>query len=136
MIKAQQAIFIEQIKLRSFDDGYVDRQEEQELMAQALLLAIPIEEAQALLQAFCQEQKLPLESAIEQHVEKFLQHFVENEGSIRQKIFEDAALLYMQESQRRLNLFVCRQKVKSLLLQRLWPVKQDFLNRWFDKIES
>lgn len=132
----QQAIFIEQIKLRCFDDSYVDRAEEQELMTQALSLNIAIAEAQALLQTFCQERKLPLESAIERQVEKFLQHFVENEGQIRQKIFDDAVLLYVQESQRRLNLFVCQQKVKALLLQRQWPVKQDFLNRWFDKIAS
>ncbi len=132
----QEAIFIEQIKLRSFDDAYVDRAEEQELMTQALSLGMGIAEAQTLLQAFCQERKLPLESAIERQVEKFLQHFVESEGSIRQKIFEDAVLLYVQESQRRLNLFVCQQKVKALLLKHLWPVKQDFLNHWFDKIAS
>lgn len=132
----QEAIFIEQVKLRCFDDAYLDRSEEQELMGQALGLGIPMTEAQALLQNFCQEKKLPLESAIERQVEKLLQHFVEKEGHIRQKIFEDAVLLYVQESQRRLNVFVCQQKVKALLLQRQWPVKQDFLNHWFDKIAS
>lgn len=63
-----QARFIDEIKLRAYDDRYIDKNEEREILQIAIQQGIGIDAARADLAAVCAQNEYVLESTLMQRV--------------------------------------------------------------------
>ena len=56
--------FVEQVKLRGYDDKYIDRKEEKEILQLALQNQISVDSARSALAQVCEAQDYVLESKV------------------------------------------------------------------------
>ena len=129
--------FINEIKLRAFDDQYVDRGEEKEILQIAIQMNVDIDTArQALVQA-CQMQNYVLESAVLKEMKTQLRVFAGNDGVVDEKEFE----LLFQTMQSKVNGKITDTQVKRMIVEEmetsgLNKVKTGFFSNWYKKVKA
>jgi len=79
---------VNEIKLRGYEDKYVDRGEEREILQIAIQLGVSIESACAALVQVCDESNYVLESAIVKQIKDQIETASGNDGLVDQKEFE------------------------------------------------
>src|SRR5262249_55422364 len=82
--------FVEQVKLRAYDDRYIDKNEEREILQIALQQGVTVDSARAALATVCESQGYVLESKVLSQVKDILETFAGNDGRIDEKEFNDA----------------------------------------------
>jgi hypothetical protein len=80
--------FVDEIKLRAYDDKYVDRNEEREILQIAIQQGISIDSARSALATVCEAQGYVLESALLKLIKDQVEAAMGNDGKIDQKEFE------------------------------------------------
>src|SRR5436853_5341470 len=84
--------FVEQVKLRAYDDKYIDRKEEREILQIALQNGISVDSARSALLQVCEAQDYVLESKVITQLGDILDTSAGNDGHIDEKEFNDAVL--------------------------------------------
>ena len=79
--------FINEIKLRAFDDQYVDRGEEKEILQIAISMNVDIDTARMALVQACQMENYVLESEVVKEMKNQLRVFAGNDGVVDEKEF-------------------------------------------------
>ena len=64
--------FVEQVKLRAYDDKYIDKNEEREILQIAIQQGITIDSARQALAQVCEHQSYILESTIVKNMKEEL----------------------------------------------------------------
>src|SRR5262249_24198958 len=82
--------FVEEGKLRAFDDKYIDKNEEAEILQIALQQGVGVDGARAALRQVCEAQSYVLESAVREQLKNLLDTLAGNDGEIDEKEFNDA----------------------------------------------
>jgi len=136
MSEAAKKQFIEQIKLRVFDDQYIDREEEKELLQEAIKLDIGVDKGIAIISAVAHEKGFVIERDAEDRAKEILQQFAENDGVIDKKEFEDAASLFKRATKGKITDQEIKQRLKKIILDADWKVKEGglFGSKWFSAI--
>jgi hypothetical protein len=80
--------FVDEIKLRAYDDKYVDKSEEREILQIAIQQGISIDSARGALQQVCENQGYVLESTILKQIKDQVETAAGNDGKIDQKEFD------------------------------------------------
>ena len=80
--------FVNEIKLRAYDDKYIDRNEEREILQIAIQLGVNLESARGALMQVCEAQGYIHESAVLKLVMDQIEVAAANDGKIDQKEFE------------------------------------------------
>ena len=80
--------FIDEIKLRAYDDKYIDKNEEREILQIAIQQGITIDSARSALGTVCDSQGFVLESALHKLIRDQIEAAAGNDGKIDQKEFE------------------------------------------------
>ena len=128
--------FAERVKLKAYDDKYVGRDEEKEILQFGVSKGLTVDEALSVLVRVCQEQSYVLERDIDTRAEEMLRQFAANDGKIDKKEFFDAVEIVENMSKGFLSEPNCQQKVKRIVLENGWKIREGFLKggNWFDKI--
>jgi len=84
--------FIEEIKLRAYDDKYVDRNEEREILQFALQQGITIDSARSALAQVCEAQGYILERTVIERIKEDLAVYMGNDGRIDENEFKNVVL--------------------------------------------
>lgn len=79
---------VNEIKARAYDDKYIDRNEEREIVRIAIELGVTVESALAALNQVCDEFSYVLESRVQKQIEDQLATAAANDGKIDQREFE------------------------------------------------
>jgi hypothetical protein len=79
---------VNEIKLRGYEDKYVDRAEEREILQIAIQLGVNIESARGALVQVCEESNYVLESAVVKQIKEQIEVAAGNNGLVDQKEFE------------------------------------------------
>lgn len=79
---------VNEIKARAYDDKYIDRGEEREIVRIAIELGVTVESALAALNQVCDEFSYVLESRILKQIEDQLATAAANDGKIDQREFD------------------------------------------------
>ncbi|HEY1186715.1 MAG TPA: hypothetical protein VGE74_03610 [Gemmata sp.] len=79
---------VNEIKARAYDDKYIDRNEEREIVRIAIELGVTVESALAALNQVCDEFSYVLESRIVKQIEDQLHTAAANDGKIDQREFD------------------------------------------------
>ncbi|MBA2225658.1 hypothetical protein [Thermogemmata fonticola] len=80
--------FVNEIKLRAYDDKYIDRNEEKEILQTAIQMGVNIDSARAALAQVCDENDYILESRLIQQIKDQLQAAMGDDGRIDRKEFD------------------------------------------------
>jgi hypothetical protein len=80
--------FVNEIKLRAYDDKYIDKGEEREILQIAIQLGVGIDSARSALVQVCEENSYILESVILKNVKDQVETAAGNDGKVDQKEFD------------------------------------------------
>lgn len=80
--------FVNEIKLRAYDDKYIDRNEEKEILQTAIQMGVSIDSARAALAQVCDENDYVMESRLIQQIKDQLQAALGDDGRIDRKEFD------------------------------------------------
>jgi hypothetical protein len=80
--------FVGEIKLRAYDDKYVDRNEEREVLQIAIQLGVTIDRARMALAQVCEENGYVLESGLLKSIRDQVETAAGNDGRVDQREFD------------------------------------------------
>ena len=80
--------FVNEIKLRAYDDKYIDKNEEREILQIAIQLGVSIDSARGALVQVCDDQGYVLESVIVKNIKDQVESAAGNDGKVDQKEFD------------------------------------------------
>lgn len=131
------ARFINEIKLRAFDDQYVDRGEEKEILKIAIGLNVDIDTARMALVQACTMENYVLESEVVREMKIQLQTFAGNDGKVDETEFN----LLFQTMQAKVNGKITARDVKRMIIEEmensgLNKVKTGFFSNWYTKAKK
>ena len=126
----------EEIKLRCFDDMYIDKGEEKEILQKAISLGVTIDEARVFIKSIALRDGYVVESELEEMALNLMKPFAENDGKITQKEFMNAMKFLSNTSKGKVSDTELQKKLKMVVLDNNFKVKEGMLNggSWFTSI--
>lgn len=128
--------FIEFVKLQVFDDGFLDRQEEKDILEKGIQLGISIESGLAIITQLASTRGFVVERLANERAKQILTQFANNDGKIDKKEFDDAVAFYQSDTKGKIREDEVRRRIKQLILDNQWKVKEGglFGSKWFSAI--
>src|SRR5206468_10097445 len=99
--------FVEQVKLRAYDDKYIDKGEERDILQIALQQGVTVDSARAALAQVCESNGYVLESSALKAVKEMIDIQAGNDGKIDEKEFNDAVALMKVRTSGKKNDVAC-----------------------------
>src|SRR5581483_11007349 len=115
--------FVEEVKLRAYDDKYIDKNEEREILQGALQQGVTVDSARAALAQVCETNGYVLESRVLNDVKDLIDTFASNDGKIDEKEFNDAVITCKKKMQGKKNDVQVKRMVIELIEENSYKVK-------------
>jgi len=128
--------FVEEIKLRAYDDRYVDRKEEREILQIAIQAGITVDSARAALAQVCEAQDYVLESKVLAQLKDILDTSAGNDGKVDEKEFNDAVLNCKKWTKGKKNDQACKRMVVEIILENTYKTSKGWFSSWFDNVKK
>src|SRR5436190_12580867 len=80
--------FVNEIKLRAYDDKYIDKNEEREILQVAIQLGVSIDSARGALVQVCDDNGYVMESQLLKQIKDQLEAAMSDDGRIDKKEFD------------------------------------------------
>jgi hypothetical protein len=128
--------FVEQVKLRAYDDKYIDKGEEREILQIALTHGVTVDSARAALAQVCETNGYVLESKVLAQIKDAIEVFAGNDGKIDEKEFNDAITMCKKATQGKRTDVQCKKMVLEIIEENSFKVKQSMFNHWYDRAKK
>lgn len=128
--------FVEEVKLRAYDDKYIDRGEEREILQIALQQGISVDSARAALAQVCEAQDYVLESKVIAQLKDILDTSANNDGSIDEKEFNDAILNCKKWTKNKKNDVQCKKMVIELIDDASFKTSKGWFSNWYANVKK
>ena len=128
--------FVEQVKLRAYDDKYIDKGEEREILQIALQQGVTVDSARAALAQVCESQGYVLESKVLATVKDLVETFASNDGKIDEKEFNDAVTTLKKATQGKKNDIQCKRMVIEIIEENSFKVKTGMFSNWYNRVKK
>ncbi|MCK5716149.1 MAG: hypothetical protein KAH77_01580, partial [Thiomargarita sp.] len=112
--------FVEYVMLQVFDDQYIDRQEEKQILQEGIKYGIGIEEGLAIMRQLVSEKGLVLERDAEERAKDMLDTFAHNDGKVDQKEFSDALAMFKKYSKGKIPEPEMKRRLKKMIEENGW----------------
>ena len=123
--------FVEEVKLRAYDDKYIDRKEEREILQIALQAGISVDSARAALAQVCEAQDFVLESKVLAQLKDIIETSAGNDGEIDEKEFKDSVLNCKKWTKGKKNDVQCKRMVLELIQEASFKTSKGWFSDWF-----
>jgi len=123
--------FVEQVKLRAYDDKYIDKNEEREILQIALQHGVTVDSARAALAQVCETNGYVLESSALTAVREMIAIQAANDGKVDEKEFNDAVALLKVRTQGKKNEIQCKRMVIEIIDDNNYKVKTGMFSNWY-----
>lgn len=123
--------FVEEVKLRAYDDKYIDRKEEREILQIAITNNVSIDSARSSLAQVCEAQDYVLESKVLAQLKDILDTFASNDGSIDEKEYNDAVLNCKKWTKGKKNDVQCKRMVIEVIEENTYKTSRGWFSNWF-----
>jgi hypothetical protein len=127
--------FVEQVKLRAYDDKYIDKNEEREILQIALQHGITVDSARAALTQVCETNGYVLESGALTAVKEMIAIQAANDGKIDEKEFNDAVSLLKVRTQGKKNDIQCKRMVIEIIDDNNYKIKTGLFSNWYKRVK-
>ena len=128
--------FLQQIKLRAYDDKYIDKAEEREVLQFALTAGVELDSARSSLAQVCEANGYVLESSALQAVKEMLQIQAGNDGKIDEKEFNDALALLKVRTQGKKPEPHLKKMLCQMIDENSYKVKTGLFSNWYKRVKS
>jgi hypothetical protein len=128
--------FVEEVKLRAYDDKYIDKNEEREILQIALTQGVTVDSARASLAQVCESQGYVLESRVLANLKDLLDTFAGNDGKIDEKEFNDAVTTCKKATQGKKNDIQCKKMVIEIIEENTMRVKTGLFSNWYKRVKG
>jgi hypothetical protein len=127
--------FVEQVKLRAYDDKYIDKNEEREILQMALQHGVTVDSARAALAQVCEANGYVLESTAIMAVKEMIAIQAANDGKIDEKEFNDAVALMKVRTQGKKTDVQCKRMVVEIIDEASYKTSTGFFSNWFARVK-
>src|SRR3954466_13497361 len=103
--------FVEEVKLRAYDDRYIDKNEEREILQIAIQQGIGVDSARAALAQVCEAQGYVLETKVLAEIKDLIETFAMGDGVVSEKEFTDSVTQLKKRCQGKRNDIQCKKMV-------------------------
>ena len=128
--------FVEQVKLRAYDDKYIDKNEEREILQIALQQGVTVDSARAALAQVCDTNGYVLESRVLNDVKDLIETFASNDGKIDEKEFNDAVTTCKKKMQGKKNDVQIKRMVIEVIEDNAYKVKTGMFSNWYARVKK
>jgi hypothetical protein len=128
--------FVEEVKLRAYDDKYIDRNEEREILQIALQAGITVDSARSALAQVCESNGYVLEARVMTQIKDLIDIQAGNDGKIDEKEFNDAVALCKKATQGKKNDVQCKRMVIQVIDDNAYKVKTGLFSNWFARVKK
>jgi hypothetical protein len=128
--------FVEEVKLRAYDDKYVDKNEEREILQIALSGGITVDSARAALAQVCEANGFILESRVLADIKDTIEVAAGNDGRIDEKEFNDAVALLRKKVQGKKNDVQCKRMIIEIIDDNAFKVKTGMFSNWYARVKK
>ena len=128
--------FVEEIKLRAYDDKYIDKNEEREILQIALQQGVTVDSARAALAQVCESNGYVLESRVLSEIKDLIDTFASNDGVVSEKEFNDSVAQLKKRCQGKRNDIQCKKMIIEIIEDNSYKVKEGMFNHWFSKVKK
>jgi hypothetical protein len=128
--------FVNEVKVRAYDDKYIDRNEEREILQSAIQMGVDVDAARSALAQVCEGQGYILESAVIRDIKTTLETFAENDGVISEKEFNDTVTMAKKKTSGKRNEQQCKRMVVEIIEDNNYKAKQGWLSKWYDTVKK
>lgn len=129
--------FVDEIKLRAYDDKYVDKGEEREILQIALAQGISLDSARAALEQVCEHQGYVLESKLLKSIKIQVETAAGNDGKVDQKEFELIFQNVKREAQGKKNDREIKKMIVAVMEDSgLNKVKTGWFSNWYADLKK
>jgi hypothetical protein len=128
--------FVEEVKLRAYDDKYIDKNEEREILQGALQQGVTVDSARTALAQVCEGQGYVLESRVLGEIKELIDTFAGNDGVIDEKEFNDAVTQCKKRTQGKKNDVQCKRMVVEVIEENRFKVKSGLFNKWYARTKK
>ena len=123
--------FVEQVKLRAYEDKYIDKTEEREILQLALQHGVTVDSARAALAQVCEANGYVLESRILTDIKQTIEIAAGNDGKIDEKEFKDAVALLKMKCNNKKNDIQCKRMVLELIEEGGFKTSTGWFSSWY-----
>ena len=127
--------FRNQVRLRAYEDKYVDRQEEKEIMQVAISRGCSVDSARSYLQQVCESSGYVLESSVVREIKSLLEIQAGNDGRIDRKEFDDALSLARKKCEGKRTEAQLKKMLCELIEDGSFKTTTGWLTSWFNSIK-
>jgi hypothetical protein len=128
--------FVEEVKLRAYDDKYIDKNEEREILQIAIQQGVSVDSARAALGQVCESNGYVVESKVLSEVKDLIETFAQNDGSIDEKEFKDAVTTCMKRCQGKKNELQCKKMVIEIIDENSWKTSKGWFSNWYTNVKK
>src|SRR4051812_29537016 len=123
--------FVEEIKLRAFDDKYIDKNEEREILQIALQMGVTVDSARSALHQCCETQGYVVESQVYGKLKDIVDQFASNDGKVDEKEFTDAVAICKKATQGKRTDNQCKRMVIDVIEENSYKTKGGWFTDWY-----
>ena len=127
--------FVEQVKLRAYDDKYIDKAEEREILQIALQQGVTVDSARAALAQVCESNGYVLESVALKTVKELIEIQAGNDGKIDEKEFNDALAMLRTRTQGKKNDLQCKRMLVEMIDDNNFKIKTGLFSNWYSRVK-
>lgn len=128
--------FVEEIKLRAFDDKYIDRAEEREILQIALQQGISVDSARAALSQVCEAQSYVMESKVMKELKDLLDTLAGNDGKIDEKEFNDALTMAKKKTEGKRTEVQLKRMLLDIIDDNSYKTSKGWFSSWYDRVKK
>ena len=128
--------FVEEVKLRAYDDKYIDKNEEREILQIAIQKGISVDSARAALGQVCDAQGYVVESRVLNEIKDLLDTFASNDGKIDEKEFNDAVTTLKKACQGKKNDVQLKRMLIEIIDDNAYKVKTGMFSNWYARVKK
>ncbi len=129
--------FVNEIKLRAYDDKYIDKNEEREILQIAIQLGVSIDSARMALVQVCEDHSYVMESMLLKMIKEQVEAAFGNDGKIDQKEFDLIFVNIKRAAQGKKNDREVKKMIVGVMEETgLNKVKTGWFSNWYTALKS
>lgn len=128
--------FVEEVKLRAYDDKYIDKNEEREILQIALQQGVSVDSARAALAQVCEANGYVLEGKVITQLKDVLDTQAGNDGRIDEKEFNDAVSMCKKFTQGKRTDIQCKRMIIEIIEDNVYKTSKGWFSDWYTRIKK
>lgn len=128
--------FVEQVKLRGYDDQYIDRKEEREILQIALQNGVGVDSARNALSMACVSLGFVQESEVMRLLKDVMDVFSGNDGQIDEDEFNNAVLIAKKWTKGKKNDVACKRMLCEIIDEAASKTSSGWFSSWYGRVKK